>query len=311
MLERILTTYLVQIPNGLQETVLRVHGTAGQRWLNTLPALIEEWRERWALELSDPFENLSYNLVIPGRNRDGAEIVLKVGVPCPELSTEAAALNLFQGVGAVRLLEQDTTAGVLLLERITPGNPLHELQEEREATRTAAMLMRQLWRAPLAEHSFPSLAIWFNAFERLRHRFGGGSGPFPPGLIARAERAFAELDASSDDSRILHGDLHHDNILFSAERGWVAIDPKGIVGDRGYEVGSFMLNQLPAGASASSCTAILSQRLSIFADELQISRQRLALWSFCHAVLSALWDMEESADCRDTIRLAQLLEQLS
>jgi streptomycin 6-kinase len=109
---------------------------------------------------------------------------------------------------------------------------------------------------------------------------------------------------------ILHGDLHHDNILFSAERGWVAIDPKGIVGDRGYEVGSFMLNQLPKGASDSATTAILAQRLSIFSEELQISRERLALWAFCHAVLSALWEMEEGDECQDTIRLARLIEGL-
>ena len=301
----------MQIPNGLQESVKRVHGAAGQQWLTTLPALLREWRERWALELSAPFENLSYNLVIPGRSRDGREIVLKVGVPCPELSTEAAALNLFQGVGAVRLLEQDTTAGVLLLERIAPGAPLYESQEDAEATRTAARLMRQLWRTPPAEHSFPSLAIWFGAFERLRHRFGGGSGPFPKKLIARTERAFAELDASSEKSVVLHGDLHHANILFSAERGWVAIDPKGIVGDRGYEVGSFMLNQLSASASDSSCMTILGRRLSIFADELQISRARLALWAFCHAVLSALWDMEEAVEWQGTIRLARMLERLS
>lgn len=300
----------MQIPNGLRETIERVHGAAGQQWLMTLPELVSEWRERWGLELSAPFENLSYNLVIPGRNASGMGVVLKVGVPCRELETEAAALNLFEGAGAVRLLEQDTAAGALLLERVNPGTPLHELQAEAEAARTAATLMRQLWRTPPREHSFPSLAVWFRAFERLRSQFGGGSGPFPSELIMRAERAFTELDASTESSVVLHGDFHHANILFSAERGWLAIDPKGIIGDRGYEVGSFMLNQLPKGVSASATTAILAQRLSIFAEELQISRARLALWAFCHAILSALWDMEEAAPWQGTIRLARLLEDL-
>lgn len=302
---------LMRIPNGLKETVERVHGAAGRQWLITLPELVSEWSERWRLELSAPFENLSYNLVIPGRAASGAEIVLKVGVPCRELTTEAAALNLFQGMGAVRLLDQNATTGVLLLERVIPGTPLHELQADAEATRTAATLMRQLWREPPVEHSFPSLAVWFRAFERLRSQFGGGSSsPFPTGLFARAESAFTELDVSSESSVILHGDLHHANILFSNERGWLAIDPKGIIGDRGYEVGSFMLNQLPTGVSTSVTTAILAQRLSIFAHELQMSRERLATWAFCHAILSALWDIEEASECEGTIRLAKLLEKL-
>lgn len=300
----------MRIPNHFRETIERVHGAVGRQWLGRLPELVNECRERWALELSAPFENLSYNLVIPGRSATGALIVLKAGVPCRELETEAAALNIFQGVGAVRLLDQDRAAGVLLLERIIPGIPLHERLADEEATRTAAALMRQLWRAAPAEHSFPSLAVWFLAFEQLRGQPGSGRNLSPFELVARARRIFGELDASTEKCVILHGDLHHANILFSAERGWVAIDPKGIMGDRGYEVGSFMLNQLPVGASDSTTMAIFSQRLSIFSDELQINRERLTLWAFCHAVLSAVWEMEEGKDCQGTIRLARLIERL-
>ena len=241
----------MQIPERLRETVVRVHGERGQQWLEALPALLSECCDRWSLELDEPFENLSYNLVIPGRNSVGLGVVLKVGVPCRELFTEASALSLFAGVGAVRLLDTDAPRGILLMERLTPGTPLYRLQGDAEATHTAAALMLRLWRTPPAEHSFPSLTVWFRAFEQLRERFDGGSGPFPPELIERAERTFIELNTSSDGKAILHGDLHHTNILFSARSGWVAIDPKGICGDAGYEVGSFMLNRLPAHASDS------------------------------------------------------------
>lgn len=299
------------VSGGLKETVERVHGETGRQWLGSLPALLKECRERWALELDEPFANLSYNLVIPGRTSDGVEIVLKVGVPCRELLTEASALRLFEGTGAVCLLDMDAARGILLMERIAPGTALHTVQRDPEATRTAAQLMRRLWRSPHAGCTLPTLAVWFRAFARLRNRFDGGSGPFPSALIAQAERAFAELDASSGGHVILHGDLHHANILFSAARGWVAIDPKGIAGDPGYEVGSFMLNQLPSGARESVTMDVLTRRLSIFSDELQIKRERLASWAFCHSILSALWDFEESSDWSGTIRLARLLERLA
>ena len=90
----------VQIPKQLRETIERVHGEAGLQWLVALPALLSECRTRWSLNLDEPFEDLSYNLVLPGRMADGTEVVLKVGVPCLELLTEAAALSLFDGEGA-------------------------------------------------------------------------------------------------------------------------------------------------------------------------------------------------------------------
>ncbi|HYX41512.1 MAG TPA: aminoglycoside phosphotransferase family protein, partial [Pyrinomonadaceae bacterium] len=205
-------------------------------------------------------------------------------------------------------LAADAPRGILLLERVTPGRPLHELHADAEATRTAARLMRRLWRdAPIA-HTCPTLAVWFRAFQKLRQQFDGGTGPFPSDIIARAERVFAKLNAATERRVLLHGDLHHENILSSERDDWLAIDPKGLCGNAGYEVGSFMLNQLPSDTDA--IMQILAQRLSIFADELQLSRARLAGWAFCHAVLSAVWNFEEAADWRDAIRLAQLLEQL-
>jgi streptomycin 6-kinase len=288
-----------------------VHGAAGREWLAALPAILRECRVRWALELDEPFAHLSYNMVLPGRTATGTEIVLKAGVPCRELLTEAAALELFAGRGAVRLLDHDAPRGLLLLERITPGALLHKVERDPEATRTAASVMRRLWRTPPPTHSFPSLASWFSSWARLREQFGGGSGPLPAELLTQAEHTFAELHSSAERNVVLHGDLHHANILSSASAGWVAIDPKGICGDAGYEVGSFMLNQLPAGADDTTTLDMLARRLAIFAAELQMSRARLARWAFCHAMLSAAWDFEESAAWHNTIRLARLLARLT
>ena len=306
-----LAPHSLQIPKGLKATIERVYGETGRQWLATVPAILNECCIRWSLELHEPFANLSYNLVIPGRTSGGREIVLKVGVPCSELLTEAAALSLFDGVGAVRLLDHDATRGMLLIERVTPGIPVYKLHGEVEAIKNAAALMRRLWRVPPKQHSFPSLSIWFGAFARLRERFGGGTGPFPSKVIEQAEHQFCKLNASATGDVILHGDLHHENILSSASHGWSAIDPKGICGDPGYEVGSFMLNQLPAEASDAETMTILDQRLSIFSAELDIQRERLAGWAFCHAVLSALWNFEESSEWLSTIRLAEMLRSLT
>ena len=83
----VLSAEIVQVPNHLKETVARVHGEAGRRWLGALPTLLGECRERWSLELAEPFDNLSYHLVVPGRSRQGTEVGLKLGVPCGVLLT--------------------------------------------------------------------------------------------------------------------------------------------------------------------------------------------------------------------------------
>ncbi|MEP6921232.1 MAG: aminoglycoside phosphotransferase family protein [bacterium] len=313
----------VRIPPSLADKIERIHGAAGREWLRTFPVLLEECCARWSLQLEKPFANLSYNIVLPGTARlpgstHRTGVVLKLGVPCAELDNEVRALHFFKGEGAARLLDQEVQRGALVLERVIPGTSLHLHSEtsDADATWIAAALMRHLWSAAetnisaATEESLPALAKWFQAFERLRKTFDGGTGLFPDRLIAGAEVTFAELIASADTRVVLHGDLHHDNILFSASRGWVAIDPKGIIGDPGYEVGSFMLNQLPQEASEIDILQILKGRLEIFSVELGISRQRLARWAFCHAVLSAVWDFEEAADWSGTARLAEMFEQL-
>jgi streptomycin 6-kinase len=136
-------------------------------------------------------------------------------------------------------------------------------------------------------HAFRPLAEWFRAFERLRARSGGGSGPLPGPLLDRAEHLAPELLASAPRTVPLHGDFHHFNVLRSDRHGWVAIDPKGMLGDPGYEVGPFVCN--PNVVTGS----VLARRLDILAEELDYERQRLHAWALAHAVLSACWTIED------------------
>jgi streptomycin 6-kinase len=294
------------ISKELRRNIEGAHGEAGRAWLTTLPALLKEFSERWTLTLEDPFQNLSYNLVIPGVDNKDNQVVLKLGPPGPELTSEIAALALFKGRGAVRLLAHDAERGALLLERILPGNPLHQLQDEASATQTAASLMRRLWREPPAQHSFPTLSRWFRSLQIL----SAETTPIPGALIDRAKATFADLQAAAANPMIIHGDLHHENILYSDGTGWLAIDPKGVCGDPGYEVGTFMLNQLPGDASPLNLRGILTRRISIFAEALNIAAERLRGWAFCHAMLSAAWSLEERADYERTIFVASVLQEL-
>jgi streptomycin 6-kinase len=168
-------------------------------------------------------------------------------------------------------------------------------------------VMRRLWR-PAEEipdpGRFKPLAEWFHrAFERHR-TFYGGPGPFPPAVLDRAEAETRDLLASVPRTVLLHGDFHHYNVLSAERAPWLAIDPKGMLGDPGYEIGPFLLN--PHGPPKSA--AMLGRRLGILADELGYDRQRLHAWGIAHAVLSACWLAEDHGDgWQDAITMAQTL----
>jgi streptomycin 6-kinase len=282
---------IVSIPDSFARTVADVHGEDGRRWLAQLPALLAECERRWSLTLDSPFA-LSYNYVAPATRADGTKVVLKAGVPGRELRTEIESLRLFDGRGSVALFDSDVELGAMVLERLQPGDTLDTVTDDVAATAAAAQVMRDLWRPPPAQHTFPTVADWGLGFERLRRQFGDAP-PFSPRLVDEAEELFASLSATSAAPMLLHGDLHHGNILSARRRPWLAIDPKGLVGEPAYEVGALLRNPRPALLAEPQPGAILARRIDQLSDELGFDRARVRGWALAQAVLSAWWSYED------------------
>ncbi|MGI8927663.1 MAG: aminoglycoside phosphotransferase family protein [Tepidiformaceae bacterium] len=286
----------VTIPETFASTMRSVYGEEGGPWLERLPAIIAECEQRWDLRAGEPFAPLSYNYVTRARRADGTTVVLKAGFPCRELRTEVEALCHFGGRGSVLLLEADVELGAFVLEQLEPGNTLEVNEDEAAAMAAAAGVMRQLWHPPPAGHSFPSVADWGRGFERLRAAFDGGTGPYPEALVREAEDLYASLLASSAQPVVLHGDLHHGNILAAGRQPWLAIDPKGVTGEPAYEAGALLRNPRPGLLSAPGARATLARRSALLSEELGIDRERLRGWSFAQAVLSAWWTYEDHGE---------------
>lgn len=300
-----------QIPPAFARTTLELYGARGQAWLNALPALLAEIEVRWSLQILPPYP-LSYNYVAPAMRSNGAFAVLKLGVPNPELLSEIAALQAYAGQGAARLLEADPGRGILLEERLEPGLPLSELNDDPQEVSIAASVMRQLWRPAPLNGPFPSLARWTQGLIQLRPHFKGGYGPFPPDLVDRAEVLRADLLAAPEEPVLLHGDLHHMNILSARRQPWLAIDPKGVVGERTYEPTTYLYNNLPEGASPAELRSLLSHRIDQFAAELSLDRTRLLAWGIVQCVLSGWWSYADHGyGWEQVISIAGLLAGLS
>ena len=193
---------------------------------------------------------LSFNWVAAVRRADGSPAVLKLGVPSSEhLAEEAAALTSFAGAGAVRLLDRDAGRGALLLERAHPGTMLRDLVPARdeEATAVAVGILRRLHVEPAAGGPLPDLVRYGGAFRRLPREHP----LLPRRLVDRAARLFDELCATAPARVVLHGDLHHGNILRADREPWLAIDPHGVIGDPGYEIARCCTTRTPATATTA------------------------------------------------------------
>lgn len=264
----------------------------GKAWLPVLPSLLDQAAKRWELTLGEPFL-LSCNYVCAAKTADGRDVVLKVGVPNPELVSEIEALTLYDGRGAVRLIDSDAEKGLLLEERLQPGTMLLEVQDDAAATEIAAGVMRSLWRPVPQPNHLISLQGWFdNGFRQLHQKFGGGTGPLPPKIIETAEGLVADFFAENEPPVVLHGDFHHYNLLKSGE-AWKVIDPKGVIGPRGYEVGPLLFNPSGDLLYGSDARKIIERRFAILSEQLGMERSRIRGWGIAHAALSACWDLDE------------------
>lgn len=287
------------------QTIINTFGGDGESWLTALPDLIAEATRRWNLGDIQPVSKLSYNYVAFA-NRKEESIVLKLGVPGKELTSEIAALQYFDGQGVAQVLDADIEKGMLLLERLQPGNMLSEMEDDEQATRIAADVMRQLWQpAPKDKDELIQLKDWFKGFERLRGRFDGKTGPLPEKFVETVESLSAEFLKENKDETLLHGDFHHFNVLKSA-RGWLAIDPKGVIGPKGYEVGPLLINPNDRFLNGSDPKAQTERRVAILSERLNMERERIRDWGFCHAVLSTWWSIEDGSNWEYGIRCAEI-----
>jgi streptomycin 6-kinase len=253
---------------------------------------IKTLEEKWGIQVSEPFQPMSYNYVAPARRIDGTEAVVKLGPPGDAIAREAECLRWFDGNGAPILWDYDALQGALLLERIRPGSSIKGLDEER-AIKAAANVMLKLHKPVGMNAPFPTLQDWGQGFQRLRDRYAGGSGPLPARLVDEGEETFTYLARSSADPVLLHGDLHHENVLAGDRQPWVAIDPQGVIGDPSYEVGAFLRNPVPVMMDWPNLGAIMKRRVDMFSQLLGLEARRIAQWGFAQGVLSAIWSLED------------------
>ena len=281
---------VVRIPDGLAWWCRRPDGAD---WLHRLSALVEQCVSAWALRLGEPFEPASVAYVSRVTLADGTPAVLKINFPEAESENEADALLHWNGRGAIRVLAHDRVRRALLMERCEPGVSLGRWPEA-EALQIGACILRQ-FRSPVpVSHPFRRLDELATGWARsLPDRWEQFGRPFEPWLLDYALDQARDLVGTASEAVVLHQDLHAGNILRSSREGWLAIDPKPLVGDPAFDTASLLRDRRPDMAQEPNPVGRMRRRLDALADVLDLDRDRMRGWGVLHALA---WGLEGVAD---------------
>ena len=274
--------------------------------LNSMLTLLEKFKSRaaeWDVAISEMRE--TETSVLGFGVHDSKRVVLKI-TKVDDESNSGSVLNAFEAKGIVRAYNSEP--GAVLLERLEPGTELVELVRvgnDDEATKILADVIRQMANHE-APPGCPTVFDWARGFERYRE------GPIQLQLVQEAQEIYRRLAESQKQTMLLHGDLHHYNVLFDTKRGWVAIDPKGVVGELEYEVGAIIRNPVENPEFYLS-HELVKRRLTALTTDLHLDYDRALRWSFAQAVLSVIWSLEDGfsvANDHPTIQVARVIRSM-
>jgi len=268
---------------------------------------VEERVRAWNITVETTLETESSFLAFG--TQGSLPVVLKVVRALGDEWRAGEILEAFDGEGTVRVHAQ--VPGAVLLEKLDPGSSLVGLVldgRDEEATEIIASVIQRMSH-PRRLSGAATVEAWGEGFQRY---LGSRDKPVPAAEVERAQQTYLTLCESQRETRLLHGDLQHSNVLLSSDRGWVAIDPKGVIGEVEYEVGASLRNPVERPDLFATATAV-ERRLEIFAARLNINAERALRWAFAQAVLSALWSIEDGATVDATnpaLSLARAIEPM-
>ncbi|WP_165396444.1 aminoglycoside phosphotransferase family protein [Streptomyces sp. F001] len=290
---------MIEIPDGLAAAQAKFNGEAGQDFIARLPELAAAFLDRWELGLDGrPMHGVAA-LVLPVLRADGSPAVLKLQLLDEESEGEPVALRVWDGDGVVRLLDHDPDTGTMLLERLDPARMLAHVPDTREAVLVIARMLAHLTSVPapdgmrrLGDIARAMLEQTPRALERI-------PDPQARGLLADCAAAVREVVDEPGD-RLLHWDLHYENVLASDRAPWLAIDPKPLAGDPGFDLLPAIDNRFDA--------ADIVWRFDAMTDVMGLDRARARAWTLGRVLQNCLWEIEDGRPLEeDQLEIARRL----
>ncbi|MEV4107831.1 aminoglycoside phosphotransferase family protein [Nonomuraea sp. NPDC049695] len=293
----------IKVPAALTESHVKYDGEAGRAWSAGLPALGERYLEEWGLRLDGEPRHGVVSLVLPVVREDGTKAALKLQPVNDENATEVHGLRTWAGDGSVRLLDSDPDTGTLLLERLEADRSLSSVPDDMEALGVLTELLARLVSYPAPEGLRRLGDITQAMLDDVEQALKSLPRERDRHWMRRCASAVAELVSEPGD-RLLHWDLHYDNVLAADREPWLSIDPKPLAGDPCFDLWPALHNRWEAVLATGDVTRGVLRRFDFMVDRLGLDPQRAAGWTLGRILQNALWDVEDGESELKEIDLA-------
>ncbi|TYB56409.1 hydroxyurea phosphotransferase [Nonomuraea sp. PA05] len=282
----------IKVPEALTESHMKYEADAGPGWNAGLPALAERFLEEWELRLDGEPSHGIVALVLPVLRADGTPAALKLQPVTSETVDEATALRAWAGDGAVLLLDTDPETGSMLLERLQPDRSLSDVPDVMESLEVLTGLLRRLSARPAPAGLRDLGDVTRGMLERVDDAVDRVYGERDRYWLRWCAGAVSELVSEPGD-RLLHWDLHYDNVLAGEREPWLAIDPKPLAGDPGFELLPALWNRWEEVIASGDVPRAVLRRFDFMVDALGLDPRRAAGWTLGRVLQNFLWDVAD------------------
>lgn len=283
---------MIRLPDRYKERITAMFGQQGVQWLESVPFIIKKYIKRFGLTKIKLLDDLTFNIVLFANCREFGEVVLKIGLPYNELLIrETIALENFSGVGACKCYYSNIDDGIILLERLLPGETLHKINEREERIKAFCEVAQKLNKKADKAIDLPTYREILNRSiqksKQEKEMFRNIKA-----LIDIADNIYGEIEIMNLDKYILHADLHHSNILTSGN-SMKAIDPHGFIGEHVMETSRFIENEIQKQPlNEKNIVEVIDMVANCYKEDRQMVCKAL----FVDYVLSTCWDIELNFD---------------
>jgi len=214
----------------------------GAKSFNERIHMVEKYKKQWELsEIAFQSELSNNNLIFYAVSKQYGKVILKILININGFDDEILALKWFQGENFCKLYEYSFEDNVYIMERIVPAHTLYESAPRSERIQIAGKLFKGLHKSDLPDRTFPTYNEWFEAGkEGIKNRKDCEE---LCQYLDHAERMLTDICKKYSRNRLLHGDLHHENILKNENGGYTVTDPKGVIGDPVFDLSRFILDE--------------------------------------------------------------------
>jgi streptomycin 6-kinase len=285
----------IEVPEALVSWHRKSFGETGRAWIDALPDLAAGLLDRWQLQPDGAPTCGAWALVLPVVRADATPAVLKLQPVTDHTVGEPDALRAWNGNGAVRLLDHDPESGSMLLERLDADRSLATVRDDVAALQILSELLARLSSVPAPAGMRRLSDFGADLLDRAPRVLTLVSDTSQHRLIQACASALEEVLSEAGD-RLVHEDLHFDNILGSRpadpREPWLAIDPNPVAGDPGFALLAALHNRWEEAVATGDLPRAIRRRFDLMTDILGLDRNRATAWTLARVLQNALWDAE-------------------